>query len=91
MKQISLTDAPAVLGWEEWPDRQPPRLGLTRAALQGAVDAGVLRPIAVEPMAHLFVAALSEAAFVIAHADQPRDARDEVERALIQLVEGLRA
>ncbi len=92
VKQISLTDAPAVLGWEEWREIDNRHgLGLTRAALQGAVEAGVLRPIAVAPMAHLFVAALSEAAFVIAHADQPRRARAEVEEALIQLVEGLRA
>jgi AcrR family transcriptional regulator len=92
VKQISLTDAPAVLGWEEWREIDNRHgLGLTRAALQGAVDAGVLRPIAVEPMAHLFVAALSEAAFVIAHAERPRRARAEVEEALTQLVEGLRA
>ena len=92
VKQISLTDAPAVLGWQEWREIDNRHgLGLTRAALQGAVDAGVLRPIAVEPMAHLFVAALSEAAFVIAHADHPRKARAEVEQALRQLVEGLRA
>ncbi len=92
VKQISLTDAPSVLGWQEWREIDNRHgLGLTRAALQGAVDAGVLRPIAVEPMAHLFVAALSEAAFVIAHADRPRKARAEVEEALLQLVEGLRA
>ncbi|HEY1358214.1 MAG TPA: helix-turn-helix domain-containing protein [Thermoleophilaceae bacterium] len=92
VKQISLTDAPAVLGWEEWREIDNRHgLGLTRAALQGAVDAGVLLPIPIEPMAHLLVAALSEAAFVIAHAEQTRKARDEVERALIQLVEGLRA
>ena len=92
VKQISLTDAPAVLGWEEWREIDNRHgLGLTRAALQGAVDAGILRPIAVEPMAHLFVAALSEAAFVIAHAERPRKARDEVEEALTQLVEGLQA
>jgi AcrR family transcriptional regulator len=91
VKQISLTDAPSVLGWQEWREIDNRHgLGLTRAALQGAVDAGVLRPIAVEPMAHLLVAALSEAAFVIAHADQPREARAEVEQALIQLIEGLR-
>ena len=92
VKQIALTDAPSVLGWQEW--RQIDNrygLGLTRAALQGAVDAGVLRPIAVEPMAHLLVAALSEAAFVIAYADHPRKARAEIERALIELIEGLRA
>jgi AcrR family transcriptional regulator len=92
VKQIALTDAPSVLGWQEWREIDNRHgLGLTRAALQGAVDAGEMRPIGVEPMAHLFVAALSEAAFVIAHAEQPRKARDEVERALIQLIEGLRA
>ncbi|HEY7266160.1 MAG TPA: TetR family transcriptional regulator [Solirubrobacterales bacterium] len=92
VKQIALTDAPSVLGWQEWREIDNRHgLGLTRAALQGAVDAGILRPIAVEPMAHLFVAALSEAAFVIAHSDQPERARPEVERALIQLLEGLRA
>ncbi|HEY6771623.1 MAG TPA: TetR/AcrR family transcriptional regulator [Solirubrobacterales bacterium] len=91
VKQISLTDAPSVLGWQEWREIDNRHgLGLTRAALQGAVDAGVLRPIAVEPMAHLLVAALSEAAFVIAHSDHPRKARAEVEQALIQLIEGLR-
>jgi AcrR family transcriptional regulator len=92
VKQIALTDAPSVLGWQEWREIDNRHgLGLTRAALQGAVDADVLRPIAVEPMAHLFVAALSEAAFVIAHAGHPRKARAEVEEALLQLVEGLRA
>jgi AcrR family transcriptional regulator len=92
VKQISLTDAPAVLGWQEWREIDNRHgLGLTRAALQGAVDAGAMRPIAVEPMAHLFVAALSEAAFVIAHSERPRKARAEVEEALVQLVDGLRA
>src|SRR3954468_19333275 len=92
VKQISLTDAPAVLGWEEWrgvEHRHRPRPH--RAGPEGAGAAGVLRPIAVDPMAHLLVAALSEAAFVIAHARQPRKARAEVEEALLQLVEGLRA
>jgi AcrR family transcriptional regulator len=92
VKQISLTDAPAVLGWSEWREIDNRHgLGLTRAALQGAVDAGAIRPISVEPMAHLFVAALSEAAFVIANAEHPRKARAQVEEALLQLVEGLRA
>ena len=92
VKQIALTDAPAVLGWKEWREIDNRHgLGLTRAALEGAVAAGMLRPIAVEPMAHLLVAALSEAAFVIAYADRPRKARAEVEQALLQLVEGLRA
>ena len=64
--------------------------GLHQAALSGAIDAGVMRPVAVDPMAHLLVAALSEAAFVIANADHPRKARKEVEGALVDLLEGLR-
>src|SRR5215208_2571038 len=92
VKQVALTDAPSVLGWQEWREIDNRHgLGLTRTALEGAVAAGVLRPTAVEPMAHLFVAALSEAAFVIAYADRPRKARAEVEEALLHLVEGLRA
>jgi AcrR family transcriptional regulator len=91
VKQIALTDAPSVLGWQEWREIDNRHgLGLTRAALQGAVDAGAMRPIAVEPMAHLFVAALSEAAFVIAYSDHPGRARAEVEEALIELIQGLR-
>jgi AcrR family transcriptional regulator len=92
VKQISLMDAPAVLGWSEWRETDNRYgLGLTRTALEAAVEAGVLRPIPVEAMAHLFVAALSEAAFVIAYSDRPRKARSEVEAALIQLIEGLRS
>jgi AcrR family transcriptional regulator len=92
VKRVALTDAPVVLGWQEWREIDNRHgLGLTRAALQGAADAGVLRPVAVKPMAHLFVAALSEAAFVIAHAARPRKARAEVEQALVELVKGLRA
>jgi AcrR family transcriptional regulator len=92
VKQISLIDAPAVLGWSEWREIDNRHgLGMTRAVLDGAVEAGAIRPIPTEPMAHLLVAALSEAAFVIAHAEDPRKARAEVEEALLQLVEGLRA
>jgi hypothetical protein len=92
VKQIALTDAPSVLGWEEWREIDTRYgLGLTRAALAGAVEAGVLRELPLETMSHLLVAALSEAAFVIAHADDPAATREEVETALLVLLEGLRA
>jgi len=91
LKQIALTDAPVVLGWQEWREiDERYGLGLTRAAITGAVDAGVLRPVPIEPMAHLLVAALSEAALLIANAEDPKRTRAEVETALTALVEGLR-
>jgi tetracycline repressor-like protein len=92
VKQIALTDAPSVLGWKEWREVDNRYgLGLTRAALQNAVDAGVLRPINVDSTAHLLVAALSEAAFLIANSAQPRKARGQVEEAILELAGGLRA
>jgi AcrR family transcriptional regulator len=91
VKQVALTDAPVVLGWADWREIDNEYgLGLTRAALSGAIDAGVMRPVAVDPMAHLLVAALAEAAFVIANSDHPRKARREVEGALVDLLGGLR-
>ena len=90
VKQIALIDAPAVLGWDEWREiDERYGLGLTRTALGGAIDAGVLRPLPLEPLSHLLLAALSEAALMIANAEDPASTRQEVEAALIELLEGL--
>jgi AcrR family transcriptional regulator len=92
VKQITLLDAPAVLGWREWREiDERYGLGLMRAALGGAIEAGVLRKMSLETMSHLLLGALAEAAFVIANADDPAAARKEAEAALIELLEGLRA
>ena len=92
VKQIALIDAPAVLGWDEWREiDERYGLGLTRTALGGAIKAGVLRPLPLEPLSHLLLAALSEAALMIASAEDPASTRREVEAALVELLEGLRA
>jgi AcrR family transcriptional regulator len=92
VKQIALIDAPAVLGWREWREiDERYGLGLMRAALGGAIEAGVLRELPMETMSHLLLGALAEAAFVVANADDPDAARKETEAALIELLEGLRA
>ncbi len=43
------------------------------------------------PLAHLLVAALGEAAIMVATADDPERARDEIEPALRSLIRGLAA
>jgi AcrR family transcriptional regulator len=92
VKRIALTDAPVVLGWREWREIDEKHgLGLTRAALAGAVEAGVLREMPLDATAHLLVGAIAEAAFVIANADDAKATRREVESALVGLLEGLRA
>jgi AcrR family transcriptional regulator len=88
--QISLLDGPAVLGWQEWRDIAAEHgLGLVVFGLKAAMDAGALKRQPVEPLAHLLQGALSEAAFLIANAENPRAARKEVEGPLLGLIEGL--
>ena len=90
--RIALVDAPSVLGWQEWREIDLRYgLGLLVAGLQGGMDAGVLRPQPVTPLAHLLLGAMSEAGMVIANAGDPVKARAEVEPPLLGLLEGLRA
>ena len=92
VKQIVLTDAPAVLGWSEWREiDERYGLGLMKAALGGAINAGVLRPAPLDALSHLMLGALSEAAFLIANASDPAATRTETEAALLELLAGLRA
>ncbi len=90
--RISLIDAPAVLGWQEWREISA-RYGLELVSLglQGAMEAGVLRRQPVKPLAHLLLGAMSEAGMVVAATAGDRTAREEVEEALLALMEGLRA
>jgi AcrR family transcriptional regulator len=92
LRRISLVDAPAVLGWAEWREiGNRHALGLVSAALQGAMDGGALRRADVEPLAHLVLAALAEAAMLVATAEDPEAARPEVEQTVVALLSGLRA
>ena len=89
--RIALLDAPAVLGWEEWREIDARYgLGLVSFGLQNAMDRDVLEARPVRPLAHLLMGAMSEAAMLIANAQDPAGARDEVEAPLIALVDGLR-
>jgi AcrR family transcriptional regulator len=89
---ITLVEAPSVLGWTEWREIDEKHgLGLVMAALQAGMDAGVLRRQAVKPLAHLVLAALGEAGMLIANANDRKAMRAEVEPALMALLEGLRS
>lgn len=88
--QIALVDAPTVLGWAAWREvSERFGLGLITAGLQLAIEAGALRPQPVRPLAHLILGALGEAALLIANAEDRARARDEMEPALLNLLDGL--
>jgi AcrR family transcriptional regulator len=89
--RISLLDGPTVLGWARWREvGERYGLGLVIGGLEFAMQAGELRRQDVRPLAHLLLAALSEAAQLIAHAEHPELARAEVEPAMLALLNGLR-
>jgi AcrR family transcriptional regulator len=91
VQQVALVDAPSVLGWEEWHEvEERYGLGLVQTGLQLLIQGGVIEDQPVEPLAHLILGALTEAGMVIAHADDPERAREEVGAAVVRLLEGLR-
>ena len=90
LAQISLSDAPSVLGWAEWREVDARYgMGLVRLGLEAAIEQGVMPRQDPEPLAHLVLAALGEAALLIANSDGPKRARKEVETPLLALLEGL--
>jgi AcrR family transcriptional regulator len=88
--QIALTDAPAVLGWQEWREIEAAHgLGLVTDRLQALADQGVLVPAPVPVLARLTLSAIMEAALIIAHAQDRGAARIEAEQALLALLVGM--
>ena len=91
LMQITLLDAPSVLGWAEWREiDERYGLGLVSAGLENAMAAGVFRRQEVRPLAHILMGALGEAAMLIANAPDPEAAREEIEGPLLELLAGLK-
>lgn len=91
VQRILLIDGPAVLGWDKWRELEGHYgLGILTAALEDAMRSGIIRSQPTRPLAHLLLAALEEAALLVAHASDPASTRIEVGKTLDSLVEGLR-
>jgi AcrR family transcriptional regulator len=69
VRQIVLTDAPSVLGWEKWREiDERHAFGLMKAALEPAAKEAGLPAALVDAFAHMLLASLSEVALMIAQA-----------------------
>src|SRR5918994_5050683 len=91
VQRIILLDAPSVLGPKAWCEiASKYGLALVQFGIQSLIDAGLIEDQPVDPLAHLVIGALSEAAVVIAHADDTHAARTEMGTALERLMTGLR-
>jgi AcrR family transcriptional regulator len=83
IQRIMLVDAPSVLGWEQWRAMDEGRtVGAMRAMLQAVADTGRLPGELVGPFAHMILAALDEAALVVARAPDSRAAAAEERQAV---------
>jgi AcrR family transcriptional regulator len=83
IRRISLTDAPAVLGWEVWREIEAEYgLGLLVGALERARADGLIVETPVRALAQLVLSAVMEAARMIAAADDPARTRAEVQQVL---------
>ena len=90
VQRIVLLDAPAVLGWAAWRDVDARYgLGLVTEGLRAVFASGRGELPAVEPLGHLLLAALNEAAMLVAGAPDPVAARSEVGAIVDQLVDSL--
>lgn len=90
--RIVLVEAPAVLGWARWREvGLRYGLGLVQGLLGYAMDTGRVRRRPVEPLAHVLIGALDEAALFVAQSDAPDRARAEVVAVLEDLLTALAA
>jgi AcrR family transcriptional regulator len=90
VRRIVLLEAPVVLGWDAWREIDARHgLALVRTGLAGALGPAGLDPAVVEPLAHLLLGALNEGALLVATADDPTAAREEVGATVTLLVDRL--
>jgi AcrR family transcriptional regulator len=88
--RIVLIEAPAVLGWERWREiGLRYGMGLVSSLLEYAINVGRLPQQPVEPLAHVLIGALDEAALYLARAEDPVRARTEVGAVLDALLDAL--
>jgi AcrR family transcriptional regulator len=89
-RRIALIEAPAALGWEEWRAIDTRYgFGLLRAGVEAAIDAGRLRRLPIDHVAHLLLAALMEAALLLGRADNPSETLHEIAPTFDALLDGL--
>jgi len=89
VRQIILTDAPAVLGWQRWREiDERYGFGLLKHGLEAVAEAGRMAVADVDVVAHVLLGALNEAAMLVARAESPTKARRQATAAVDRLIDG---
>jgi len=91
IQRVIIVDGPSVLGWARWRELESEyTLKYLVPTIQELIEVGVIPGRPLEPMAHLMLAALNEAALLIANSSSPEATRVQVAEALSALMSGLR-
>jgi AcrR family transcriptional regulator len=92
VERILLLDAPAVLGLELWREiGEQHGLGVVKASLEHGMSTGALQPAPVDPLAHVIIGALDEAALYVARAGDRDRALAETADVVDRLIDSLAA
>ncbi len=90
VQRVLLVDGPVVFGWARWREIQSDyTFNQLCAGLQALMELGLMVETSPQPLAHLILAALNDAALSIANATDREGARAVAAAALTTLVDGL--
>jgi AcrR family transcriptional regulator len=91
VRQIALTDARAVLGWDAAREVETRFSAVAlRGALRKAMRAAVIEPQPLRPLALMLTGALGEACLYVAQSDDPDTAREQVSNLIGSILSGIR-
>jgi AcrR family transcriptional regulator len=91
LQRIRVVDAPAVLGWRKWQERNARyTIANIEAGLVRLLEHGALAPQPVAPLAVLLMGLSNQAVAAIAGADDPLRARQDIGAAVRRVLDGLR-
>ena len=87
VQRVMLIDGPVVLGWQTLRGIQEGNsIALIHEKVREAIAQGIIDDQPVAELTHMLVAALEEAALLVAHADEPASARERAAGILDRLL-----
>ncbi len=89
-RRIVLQEAPVVLGWAEWREKEKRSImSLTTMLLQDLMDAGRMKKQPIEILVYILFGAITEAALGIADSDEQEDTREQAKQIIERMLQSL--
>lgn len=90
VQRIVLLDGPTVLSWETWREiDERYAFGLIKGVLDEAVREGLITRQPTDPLAHVLLGAMIQAAMAVARADDPAVAKRQMSRTFKRMLTSL--